>query len=80
MKVPSIKKAVEQYSIEALKQAEESILNELQPSIEIEGDDQGEQLTHILAAIWIRGEMESKGLEFRDALRAYSQRVRKSIS
>lgn len=80
MKVPAIKKAVESYSIEELKAAEESILNESTPTIEIEGDDEGEQLTHILAAIWIKEEMAEKGIEFRDGLRAYSQRVRKSIS
>jgi len=80
MKVPSIKKAVELHSIENLKQAEDDLLNEQALKIEIEGSDEGEQLTHILAAIWIKEEIQNKGIEFKDALRAYSQRVRNSIS
>jgi hypothetical protein len=80
MKVPSIKKAVEHHSLENLKQAEEDLLNEENLKIEIEGADEGEKLTHILAAIWIKEEMSNKNIEFKDALRAYSQRVRNSIS
>lgn len=80
MKIPAIKKAVESYTIEELKAAEEAILNETAPSIEIEGEDEGEQLTHILAAIWIKEEMANKNIEFREGLRAYTQRVRNSIS
>ncbi|HEY8366628.1 MAG TPA: hypothetical protein VIL57_05725 [Bacteroidia bacterium] len=80
MKIPAIKKAVETYSIEQLKAAEEALYNEQPIAIEVEGSDEGEQLTHIIAAIWILNEMQEKGIDFKDALRMYTQRVRKSIS
>lgn len=80
MKIPAIKKAVETYSIEELKLAEEALYNEEKLAIEIGGEDEGEQLTHVLAAIWILQEMAKTQCDFKDALRLYTQRVRKSIS
>lgn len=80
MKIPAIKKAVESYSIEELKAAEEALYAEEKLPVEIGGDDEGEQLTHILAAIWIKDEMQQQGVDFKDALRRYTQRVRNSIS
>jgi len=80
MKLPAIKNAVENYSLEELKAAEEAIMDERSPAIPIDGDDEGEKLTHVLAAIYIKEEMSTKSIAFRDALRAYSQRVRQSIS
>lgn len=79
MKIPAIKKLVESYAVEELKTAEEAIYNEHKPQIEIEGDDEGEKLTHILAAIEILEQMK-QGKDFKTALRDYTQRVRKSIS
>lgn len=80
MKIPAIKKAVENYSSEELKAAEEALYAEETLSIEIGGDDEGEQLTHVLAAIWIKADMLQNGTDFKDSLRAYTQRVRNSIS
>ena len=80
MKIPSIKKLVDQYSLPQLKTAEEAILEEQQPAIEVEGDDEGEQLTHVMAAQFIKEEMEQKGVDYLTALRSYSGRVRNSIS
>lgn len=80
MKLPAIKKLVELYSIPQLQAAEEAILEEKQPEIEIEGADEGEKLTHIMAAVFIIEEMAQKGLDYPSALRAYSARVRTSIS
>ena len=54
MKIPAIKKAVENYSIDELKAAEEALYAEEKLPAEIEGDDEGEELTHVLAAIWIK--------------------------
>ena len=79
MKIPTIKKLAENETIADLKLAEEAILNEEQPIIEVEGKDEGEKLTHVLAAIYIKEEME-KGATFIIALRSYSARVRTSIS
>lgn len=80
MKIPAIKKLVEAYSIEDLKNAEAAMLEEQQPAIEVEGEDEGEQLTHILAAMDILQNMKDKEINTAQALRLYSQRVRKSIS
>lgn len=79
MKIPAIKKLVEQYKVHELQAAEAALLEEQAPALEVEGDDEGEKLTHILAAIWIRNAMDRDGLEFTKALREYSARVRKSI-
>lgn len=80
MQIPVIKKLVETYKIEELQAAEAAILEEENPEIEVEGKDEGEQLTHVIAAIFIINDMEKNGNEFRVALRNYTQKVRKSIS
>ncbi len=80
MKVPAIKKLVENYSLPQLQEAENAILEEQQPAIEVEGDDEGEKLTHILASIYIKDRMENHAVPFTQALRDFSQRVRNSIS
>jgi hypothetical protein len=80
MKIPAIKKIVELYTLEQLDDAEIAIINEETPTIEIEGEDDGEQLTHIFAAKWIIEEMENTSCDFKTALRNYTQKVRSSIS
>lgn len=80
MKLPEIKRLVSEYSIEQLNEAENAILEEQKPGIHIAGDDEGEQLTHIMAAIWILREMEEKHVPLATAIRNYSQKVRISIS
>ncbi len=80
MKLAVIKKLAETRNIEDLRKAEEAILNEETPSIEIDGEDEGEQLTHVIAAIQILTGMEIQGSDLRTALRAYTERVRNSIS
>ena len=80
MKIPAIKKLVENNTLEELMAAEAAIVDEQQPAIAVEGEDEGEQLTHVLAAVWILNEMEDNGTDFKSALRAYTQKVRVSIS
>lgn len=80
MKIPVIKKLVENYDIETLKAAEEALAEEQKPAIEVAGDDEGEQLTHAFAALSIREQMDEEGIDFKTALRAYTSRVRSSIS
>ncbi len=80
MKIPVIKKLVENYQVEQLEEAEEAILEERKPVIEIEGKDEGEQLTHAMAALEILREVRQSGVSVTEALRNYTQRVRKSIS
>lgn len=79
MQIPVIKKLVEQYSLTQLQSAEDAMLEEQKPAIEVEGKDEGECLTHVLASIYIKQKME-QGNAFNQALRDFSQRVRKSIS
>lgn len=79
MKIPAIKKAVDLFTTEQLRAAEQAIYEERNPVIAIEGEDEGEKLTHVLAALEIIAKME-KGMTFNEALRAYTGRVRNSIN
>jgi hypothetical protein len=79
MKIGIIKKLAENETLEILQASEEKILNEETPSIEIEGEDTGEQLTHVSAAIWVKQKIASDGLSIKEAVRAYTQRVRSSL-
>lgn len=80
MKIPVIKKLTESYSLEQLQAAEAALLEEQTPEIEIEGEDEGEQLTHAMAAIWILEDMQANGHDLKTALREYTVKVRNSIS
>lgn len=80
MQIAVIKQLAETYTTAELRAAEDAIINEQQHAIHVEGKDEGEQLTHVLAAIEIHNDMEKNGLDFRSALRNYTQRVRNSIS
>lgn len=80
MQIAVIKTLTENFSLAQLKAAEEAIYEELTPDINVEGKDEGEKLTHILAAIHILEDMEKSGCDHRTALRNYTQRVRNSIS
>lgn len=80
MKIPAIKKLVENASMEELIAAEEAIVDEQRCTLEVEGEDEGEQLTHVLAAIYIKDQMEKEDKDFKTALREYTKKVRESIS
>jgi hypothetical protein len=79
MKLPEIKRLVKEYSLAQLQQAEQDLLNERQLQIEVVGEDEGEQLTHIIGALEIAQHIEG-GMAEKDALRSFTQRVRNSIS
>ncbi|MBC7696004.1 MAG: hypothetical protein H7141_11230 [Burkholderiales bacterium] len=79
MQIPIIKKLVENYSLVQLQEAEAAMMEEQKPAIVVEGKDEGECLTHVLASIYIKEKMD-QGASFNQALRDFSQRVRKSIS
>ena len=80
MQISEIKRLAETYSLEQLSKAEEAIIEEQKPEIEIHGEDEGEMLTHIMAATWIKTDMIKNGTDVRTSLRNYTQKVRKSIS
>jgi hypothetical protein len=79
MKVACIKPLVEAYNIEQLQTAEQALYDEQPLAIDVEGADEGEKLTHILAAIEILKDM-AQGADYKTALRNYSSRVRNSIN
>ena len=80
MKLPVIKSIIDQFTLDELRLAENHLMEGETPAIAIPGDDEGEQLTHILAAIWIKEEMEKTSCDAATALRAYTSRVRQSIN
>ena len=79
MKLPVIKSLVKNHSLAELAAAEEALLNEKTPAFKIDGEDEGEQLTHVIAAKEILQNIVA-GMDEKTALRAFSQRVRNSIS
>jgi len=79
MNITSIKKTVDAFTMEQLIQAEQDLLNDIPLQVDIEGYDEGEKLTHILAAIFCKHEMEKQEININQAIRLYSQRVRGSI-
>ena len=80
MQIPVIKKITEAYILEELQKAEMDLYEEQVPEIKIEGKDEGEQLTHVLAAIFILEHMAENGVDLKTALREYTLKVRNSIS
>ena len=80
MQIPVIKQLVETHSIAELRAAEDALLDEQTPAIAVAGADEGEQLTHVLAAVWIHHYLDTHGVPFPVALREYTKKVRTSIS
>ena len=80
MKLAVIKNLAETQSLETLKQLEELLLNGENLPIEVGGEDEGEQLTHILGAIDILERVKNEGIDVRTAIRGFSERVRNSNS
>ena len=80
MKIGVIKKLAENLSMDELRAAEEALYNDSTTPIPIDGDDEGEQLTHVLAAIFIQEYVEENNSDIKTALREYAIKVRTSIS
>lgn len=80
MKLPVIKELVENHSLEELKKCETAIEEGENPTIEVKGEDEGEQFTHVIAAVWVKEKMEKDNCDVRAAMREYTQKVRNSIS
>jgi hypothetical protein len=80
MKIPAIKILVEKHSIENLHEMQHCLENEIELHHEVEGEDDGEKLTHVLAAIWIKTEMNARQSDFKTELRNFTSKVRNSIS
>lgn len=80
MNIQSIKHLVEQHNLAQLVKAEEDLLGGLALAITVEGADAGEQLTHVLAAIWVHEHMRTHNVAVMPAIREYGKRVRESLS
>ncbi len=80
MQIPAIKKLIEAYSIVELRKAEALLADEKPAGIDVEGESEGDQLTHVFAAIWILDKMNSEGVKFKKALREFTSKVRESIN
>ncbi|MBC7425724.1 MAG: hypothetical protein H7321_04230 [Bacteroidia bacterium] len=80
MNIADIKFLIAEYTIDDLKKAEDQLLDEQELLIEVPGKDEGEKLTHLLAAIWCKHEMNKEGWNVALAIRNYSLRVRNSIT
>ncbi|MDQ3534254.1 MAG: hypothetical protein M3421_01340 [Bacteroidota bacterium] len=80
MKTSAIKKLVETQPLRSLIEAEHALIEDKPLLIDVEGDDEGEKLTHIIAAVWILERMRGTDVEFKTALNEYTQKVRESIN
>jgi len=80
MKLQAIKKLVDNYSSTELKAAEEALYSEEKLAIEVEGDDEGEQLTHVLAALYIQDKINNESMDYPTALRSHTKRVRECLN
>lgn len=80
MKTSAIKKLVENYTMEQLAEAERAIVTDQDLPIMVDGCDESEKFTHLLAAVYVLERMKTERLEFREALKAYSRQVRESIN
>lgn len=80
MEISSIRSLVEKHTLSELREAEFAIIQEKSLKIRVEGKDQAERLSHVIAAVWILEEMASKELEFNQALCAYNKKVRDQVA
>lgn len=77
MKPPAVKKAAT-YSAQQLADAIEAISEREEEILEVDGDDMGERLTHLLLASRIRARVDA-GEDAKDAFRAEMAAVRETI-
>lgn len=80
MKLTVVKQLVNDHDAAALQAAEAAMLEEQKPVIKVDGEDEGEQLTHVMAAIWVLNEMQENDVSLNKAVRNYTVKVRNSIS
>ncbi|NCN27055.1 hypothetical protein GW915_05715 [bacterium] len=79
MKLPVIRNLARDYEASKLMEAVDAFETKRENSLNVEGDDESEILTHMLMAIEVRKKMEDSGLSLQDAIREQGQRVQKLI-
>jgi hypothetical protein len=80
MKIQDIKELVEAHTEAEIKTLTEQLENGEPLSHPVGGDDEGEQLTHLIGAAWIKEQMAANGTDFKTELRNFTSKVRNSIS
>lgn len=80
MNIASIRSLADSFTREQLCEAEQHLIDDQQPSIDVPGTDEGEQLTHVIAAIWVLDHKATAMCDTMTAVREYTKRVRQSIS
>ncbi len=80
MNISAIKKLVDNHDLVTLQMLQAELEEEKPLSEEIDGEDDGEKLTHLLGAIWIKEQMFANGTDYKTELRNFTSRVRGSIS
>ena len=80
MNIAAVRTLIESYNEHQLQQAEADLLEGRDVQIDVDGEDEGEQLTHVLAALWVVQHMKETSQDASASIRAYTQKVRKSIS
>jgi len=79
MKPAVVRKLAQEHELEELESAALKFEENLENVLNVEGEDDGEKLSHLLISIFIKKRM-AKGAAMNEALREYSQKVRKVIS
>lgn len=80
MNISAIKQLVDNHDLVTLQMLQSELEEEKPLSHEVIGEDEGEQLTHLLGAIWIKEQMFENGTDYKTELRNFTSRVRGSIS
>lgn len=80
MNIASIRQLVDTFTKAELQAAESALMEEQPLTIEVPGTDEGEQLTHLIAAIWVHDHKQANACDTMTAVREYTKRVRQSIS
>ena len=79
MKLPAIKKLVNSYELDVLVEAKRALFSGEPLPFEVEGEDDGEQMTHLYAAVWVLEDMVKNSTDMLTSLRAYTAMVRRSF-
>lgn len=81
MQISAIKNLLKKYDLPQLKELEGKLLEGEELSFDdVEGEDEGEQLTHLTGAIWCIEQAQEKGTKAQAEVRNFISRVRNSIS
>lgn len=75
MLVAVVKDLATRYTVDELKRATEAFEKNRENTLNVDGGDEGEKLSNLLAAIEVRTKMD-QGVALNEALRHFSQRVR----